>query len=407
MIAFLVALLPQNSFAQDKTLLLKLLQQHPQQFEYILKNPERYEVQILYTQINRDKQNRPTFKTFSYRADSTFYFYPASTVKMALSFLALERINQLQKTIPNLTKDTPYRLDSLRPQQIPFSHNPLAQKGLPTIAQDIKEIMLVSDNYAYNHLLEFMGRDYINEKLATKGYHHSRVMHRFSIPGIDNRVTMPMIFYDATSQKNILQLGEQVSVQSYTNRQKNLLKGKGYWNSNDSLINGAFDFSTKNYFALHDQQMMLRAVLFPQSVAPHQRFELTPTDYSFLRKYMSMLPRESSYPTYDSTHYDGYCKFLMWGDNKQRRPQNIRIFNKVGDAYGYMIDNAYIVDFDKKIEFMLTAVILSNEDGIFNDGKYEYETIGMPFFGNLGRVIYDYELQRKRKNVPNLEEFRP
>jgi hypothetical protein len=150
---------------------------------------------------------------------------------------------------------------------------------------------------------------------------------------------------------------------------------------------------------------MLKAVLFPQSVPQQQRFDLSEEDYQFLYKYMSILPKESSFPTYDTSYYDGYCKFLMWGDKKEAISKNIRIFNKVGDAYGYMIDNAYIVDFDKKIEFMLSAVILCNEDMIFNDGKYEYEKIGFPFFGNLGRVIYNYEITRKRKFQADLSNF--
>jgi hypothetical protein len=265
--------------------------------------------------------------------------------------------------------------------------------------------MIVSDNYAYNHLFDFLGRDYINQKLQEKGYTNSRITHRFSIPGIDNRFTAPMVFSD---EKNniLLRQGEQVSVNQYVNKQKGLQKGKGYWNSKDSLINAPFDFSTRNYFSLFDQQQMLRAVLFPETVAAKQRFDLTDDDYQFLYKNMSILPQESRFPTYDTSYYDGYCKFLMWGDGKETRPKNIRIFNKVGDAYGYMIDNAYIVDFEKNIEFMLSAVILCNEDMIFNDGKYEYEQIGSPFFGNLGRVVYDYEIKRARKFQPNLTKFK-
>jgi hypothetical protein len=61
-------------------------------------------------------------------------------------------------------------------------------------------------------------------------------------------------------------------------------------------------------------------------------------------------------------------------------PKNIRIFNKVGDAYGYLIDNAYIVDFENKVEFMLAAVINVNTDGVYNDGVYAYDSLGFPFF---------------------------
>ena len=87
-------------------------------------------------------------------------------------------------------------------------------------------------------------------------------------------------------------------------------------------------------------------------------------------------------------------------------PKSIRIFNKVGDAYGYLLDNAYVVDFDKGIEFMLTAMISCNSDGIFNDDKYDYNTIGYPFMGNLGRLIYDYEASRKKPRQPDLSRFR-
>lgn len=402
----LILLFSINLVAQKKNVLLDLMQQNAQYFSPILANPDKYEVQIIYTQIDRDRKNQPSFRSFTYHADSLAYFYPASTVKMALSFLALERINHLKKVIPEINKNTHYVLDSVRSQQIKFFENPQAFDKKPSIAQDIKEIMLVSDNFAYNHLFDFLGRDYINQKLEEKGYKYSRVLHRFSIPGIDNRFTAPMTFFDEKGNE-VLQQGELVSVRQYENKQKKLLKGIGYLNSKDSLIKAPFDFSTKNYFSLFDQQKMLRAVLFPETVSAQNRFDLTEEDYRFLWKYMSMLPRNSRYPTYSDSleYYDGYCKFFMWGDGKDKRPNHIKIFNKVGDAYGYLIDNAYIIDTNNQIEFMISAVILCNEDMIFNDGNYEYDKIGFPFFGNLGRVIYEYELKRKRDFKPDFSKF--
>ena len=55
---------------------------------------------------------------------------------------------------------------------------------------------------------------------------------------------------------------------------------------------------------------------------------------------------------------------------------------------------------------MLSATIYCNEDQIFNDDKYETETIGMPFLTELGKTIYEYECTRKRKLQPNLGEFK-
>ncbi len=57
-----------NSTGQsDTNLLEKLMQQKPAQFGKILANPNEYRLQILYTQINRDKNNVPHFKEYSYR----------------------------------------------------------------------------------------------------------------------------------------------------------------------------------------------------------------------------------------------------------------------------------------------------------------------------------------------------
>jgi hypothetical protein len=121
---------------------------------------------------------------------------------------------------------------------------------------------------------------------------------------------------------------------------------------------------------------------------------------------MSSYPSESKDPAYDSVeYYNAYGKFLLFGAQKGNLPQNIRIFNKVGDAYGFLTDVAYIVDFENKIEFMLSCSILCNSDGIFNDDKYDYETIGYPFMKNLGEAIYNHEKQRSRKHLPDLRRF--
>ncbi len=122
---------------------------------------------------------------------------------------------------------------------------------------------------------------------------------------------------------------------------------------------------------------------------------------------MSMLPRESRFPGYDSSeYYDSYVKYFMFGDSKEKIPENIRIFNKVGMAYGFLTDVAYIVDFKNNVEFMLSAVIHVNNNEIYNDDNYEYDEIGIPFLAELGRIIYNFELKRERKHIPDLTEFK-
>ena len=93
-------------------------------------------------------------------------------------------------------------------------------------------------------------------------------------------------------------------------------------------------------------------------------------------------------------------------DREESIPPDIRVFNKIGSAYGFLTDAAYIVDFDERIEFILAATVYTNANGTFNDGKYEYDEIGFPFLRDLGRAIYEVELRRERRNAPDLGRFR-
>ena len=149
-------------------------------------------------------------------------------------------------------------------------------------------------------------------------------------------------------------------------------------------------------------------MIFPASVPEKQRFRLTEDDYRLLYRCMSELPVESAHPFYDRKDFPpAYVKFLLYGaDSSARMIPSVRIFNKVGWAYGFLTDNAYIVDFDKKVEFMLSATIYVNKDDIQNDDTYEYDQVGLPFLKKLGRVIYEYELQRPRKYLPVLSRYK-
>jgi hypothetical protein len=172
-------------------------------------------------------------------------------------------------------------------------------------------------------------------------------------------------------------------------------------------VNKPFDFSIKNRLSLIDPHSILRSLIFPEATTGKKKFNLLQGDSTFLYKHMSMYPRKSKFPFYDRTYYpDNYVKFLLIGKELLKTDTSLRIFNKTGDAYGFLTEAVYIVDFRNKVGFMLTAAIYCNSDGIFNDDKYNYETIGFPFFKNLGQVLYEYELKRQRPIIPGLSSFR-
>ena len=97
---------------------------------------------------------------------------------------------------------------------------------------------------------------------------------------------------------------------------------------------------------------------------------------------------------------------FFFSDKDHQLPSHIRVFNKVGWAYGFMTDVSYVADFKNKVEFMLSATIYVNSDEILNDNKYDYETLGYPFMYALGQTIYQHELKRRRIYKPDLSNFR-
>ena len=365
----------------------------------VLAAAAKREVQILYTQIDRNADNQPYFTRHKYRVNPQDYFYPASTIKLAGALLAFNQLG-----ITGVDRHTPVRIDSAFSGQTAVRKDPTAPDGLPTIAHYIRKLFAVSDNDAYNRLYEFVGQQRLNEGLWEKGYRDVRLTHRLAIARSpeENRHTNPLAFYRGDQ----VLYRQPMLVNPHTWRAPApILKGEGHI-QNGALVAAPKDFAGSNYMSVEVLQGLLMAVFFPEELPAEQCFDLRSDDYRFLYRAMSMLPRECPHPQYDpKKYYDSYVKFFLFGDNKEPMPGSVRIFNKVGLAYGYVTDNAYIVDFERGVEFLLTVVVLVNENGIFNDGIYEYDEVGLPFLAELGRVIYAYELERQRAHRPDLSKW--
>jgi hypothetical protein len=150
-------------------------------------------------------------------------------------------------------------------------------------------------------------------------------------------------------------------------------------------------------------QKMLQAIVFPTSVPSKSRFNISEEDRQFLLQFLSQYPSETNYPKYDTEHfYDSYVKFFFQ-DSTHSMPKNIRVFNKVGWAYGFLTDVSYVLDTLNNIDYMLSATVYVNSDGVVNDSKYDEETVGFPFLKQIGNAFYEYELKRKRNYHPVLK----
>lgn len=388
---------------KEDEFMVKLFKSQPGLFDSILTNRKDLNVQVIYTQIDRDADGTPRFTQHSFNKNNNRYFYPASTVKFPVALLALQKLNELR--IAGLDKNSTMITDAAFSGQVATYNDPNTPDGRPTIAQYIKQILLVSDNDAFNRLYEFLGQEYINKELQKKGYDNVQILHRLNIflTEQENRTTNPVRFFD-TSNKLLYQVPMQVNRQQYAKR--NDLLGAGYY-SGGKLVNQPMDFSKKNRMSLEDFHDILLSVIFPEKVKTSKRFNITEEDRRFVMQYMSEYPGESVYPSYNKEEYhDAYTKMILFGTEKGTPPPSIRIFNKTGTAYGQLTEAAYIVDYEKGIEFIVAATIDCNTDKIYNDDKYAYDSVGYPFLKNLGKVLYHHEVNRTRKVKPDLSSMK-
>ena len=330
----------------------------------VMRNLEAHEVQILLT----DAQG----EDFQFQANDSIYFYPASSVKFPVALSALEVVNG----IPGITSETDFMVEGDSVQT--------------TIRKEVQKIFAFSDNDAYNRLFEFLGQDQINVLLHSKNVGKAKITHRLSTSDATNLLTKAISF--AENDSIIYQQKEKENAPIAPLSIQKTQKGKGFY-LNDSLIQQPMDFSKKNYLPVVTLHELMKRLFHPKKYNPKQQFQFSDSDREFLLNVMHQTPKQQGFnhPEY----YDSYVKFFLFGDSKEAMPAHIKIYNKVGYAYGYLTDCAHIVDTKNNISFTLTATIHVNKNQIFNDDTYEYDEIGIPFLAELGRQIHQFYLNQK------------
>ena len=150
-----------------------------------------------------------------------------------------------------------------------------------------------------------------------------------------------------------------------------------------------FSFEDKNYISLRDLHEITKMIIFRNMYSGDKIFRMSDDFYDFILQSMSWNTLEGAkYGYTEPKYWDSYVKFFLFGDSKNEIPKNFKIYNKVGFAYGHLTETAYIIDLENNIEFILSCTLRVNENNIYNDGVYQYDSVGIPFLSNLGKSIY-------------------
>ena len=345
----------------------------------ILKNKEQYEIQVLFTEINRNKDGEPEFTDFQFQVDEEKYFYPASTIKLPIIVLTLNKINELRLEGIDINLKSKIKLKSYNKKQ-----KIVINDSITSFQNLISKVFLTRDNSAANILIDFLGYNYFNSKMKKEGYANTYLNHKFSPDqNVNNNWEIQTLKDDIISSKD-----EQIFIKS--NNISGLLKGDRTLKDGKVSI-GPLDFSYKNRFSLLDMHTFIKKIIFTEKSNNQNYFNLNVEDYDFLRYWMSRFTYEDNGKKYedDGIYYETYNKFFIHGMDSIAINKNIRVYNKLGEAYGTSTDTAYIKNYTDDIEFFLSATIYVNDNNVINDNIYEYDEIAIPFLAKLSQSIYN------------------
>lgn len=365
-----------------------------------------YRIQIIYTQIDRDENGTPTFTNHTWRLTPDEYFNPASLVKVPAAIFAMEKMNnEISKY--GVNKYSPLMFEKNTDCETEQIWDSTCVCLYPNLAHFIKRALIISENSPFKRLYEFLGQEYIQIRLTQLGFNNSKIIQRFASDCDEegNRYTNAVNFYDADS--SLLYRQPEQYNSNYIHEKDSTIMVGNYIMDGRKKIKGGKDFSNSNRLQLHHIHQLMMAIFFPHQMPKNLQFNLTQDDLNLIRKYLGINPEESIDPKYDMNEYwPAYNNYFFYGQSKNAAMmKDVRIFNKVAMAFGFLSETAYVADFKNKREFFLSATIYVNKDGVMLDNKYDYADVGMPFLKELSSLIYKHELKRKYKNNPDFTEL--
>ncbi len=382
-----------SMFHQNKmTDLAPILRSCSNKFERLVSSPESFRVQVLISEVVTNHSGDAELNRHGYRVGAE-YFYPASTVKLCAAVAALQAIERLQPaSLATDLADLPMEIALLFPGDAPqVTDASNVQGGCITVAHEMRKIALVSDNQAFNRLYDLVGHEQLNRAMHELGLRSVVINHRLSetrtIP--DMRASAAVTF--RVPRGDPIFVPAHTSKLMLTNVVPSLLVGNSYMKGKD-LVPSPMDFSTRNGISLVDLQDLLVKVARPDIDLGTPGLKLSESHRSRLLQAMTEYPRESMNPVYAAKDFpDEYSKFLLPGI-RRLFPSNtpgvrVESTGKIGRAYGFSIENSFVRNPANGRAVFVTAVIYTNEDGVLNDDKYEYETVADPFFADLGELV--------------------
>ncbi len=372
--------------------LLNYLHGSDEVFNGILDSSDLHHFQFIYTRIDRVNGDT-TLKTFNL-SNPDYYFYPASVVKLPTALVTLEMMKK-----HDLSMDAYMKIH--RDQTCGnMGYIEEMEAGRLTMGKMIRELIVISNNRYYNALYQFVTPKKLNSRLISKGINDTKIYRSFTGCDLPHSLFCNSLTITDTEKKNTLiqnssRLGLSTFAARYIWSPKYLYGSKHEYRG--EIVKGPFDFNYHLEYPLKDIHATMLRLIKPNLFSEEEQWDISDEHKDYFLNAMKGIPSDLTDKKYhDQKKYpDNIFKYIVKGDDNPNY-KDVVTYSKIGIAYGFVTETAYIVDTTNNIEFFLTASIYVNSNDTVNDGKYEYDEIARPFLTKLGQKILDYERRIKQ-----------
>jgi hypothetical protein len=356
--------------------------------DHVLDNREKYRFQFMITDVIEHDSSLYLGDTYNYTTPS-WYFYPASVVKLPVALLSLEKLKELDfSTKTKLKFERDFECGNMK-----FVNE--SRKSNISFEEMIRELIIVSNNTYYNSLYHFLTPKRINEELNQRGLVETNIYKDFS--GCEmplNMKTHGFKLEESSTGKSYSQQSSQLELEQFASNyiydSTKLLGSKHEYRR--EIVDGPFDFNYNLEYSVQDIHSTSMRFFFPQFFAEADCWDIRDQDREMLLESMKSVPKDLRKKKYfDKKKYpDNLYKYLIHGDENPKY-DSVITYSKLGLSYGFVTETAYVHDPKTNRHYVLTVNLYVNSNDTVNDGKYEYEELARPFLARLGQLLLEIQ----------------
>ena len=365
----------QSVVTHDATEFLSIIKGREPIIDQVLANPEKYHLQIHFTAVN-EQERAIVLNEYSLYKDK-YYYHPASLIKFPLALASLEMFTKfqeqfgisLQSKIESKTCSCDFGTD-----------NYVNHKSKPTLDILYREMLIMSNNDAYNFFYDFVGPTYFNKRMTELGLSNIILRNRFYAGCAGEKAKLHggiSFMKDSANVKYAI----RCQTDSLQDNVQSIYLNEGAAKSN-------------NLVSLYSLHQLMKKLFYPATSNSVPALNISETNLNYFKQtiasYPKSIPEYSSYPNH-------YHKYLIPPDLINNQDSSIKIYSKNGNAGGYISDIMYFTDEKNKVKYFLSVSMYNASNKYYYRRRAYYTSPGIDFFRQLSKVLYNYEKEKKTK----------